>query len=361
MKIERAQLKRISGATSGAAQARQEWPERSGLFLELVSTGRRGWGEASPLPAFSWESLEMAEAELIGWATRLPREIEDLESIVMAASEVASPSARFAIETALLDLLGQELGQPIHQLLGSGLGNREPSPIPLAHLLPAGRPLEEVVTTAERLFERGARLFKVKVGGPDFAAELRLLAALRQRFGDEIGLRLDANQGFLVENLKSRIDALAALAPELLEEPLGKVDGRTQAVDLAAPFALAFDETLQDPVLRTLLPRLLRLGSYRVVVLKPMALGGFATCLELARTAQGAGCATYVSHLFDGPVALGAAAHLAMALPGRVLPCGLARHAGLAAWAELGLTGEPDFVGDAEIAVPQAAGLWGEH
>lgn len=361
MKIERAQLKRVSGASTGAAQARQAWPQRTGLFLELLTTaGRRGWGEASPLPGFSWESLEMAEAELIGWSTRLPRELQDFESIVVAAAEVASPSARFAIETALLDLLGQEQGLPIHQVL-TGAGPREPSPIPLAHLLPSGSPVEAVLATAEELFARGARLFKVKVGGPDFGAELRLLAALRARFGDTIGLRLDANQGFSADHLRSRIEDLAAYSPELLEEPLGDVDGRTKAVDLVAPFSLAFDETLQDPVLRTLLPRLLHLGSYRVVVLKPMALGGFATCLDLARTAQAAGCATYVSHLFDGPIALGASAHLALALPGRVLPCGLARHPGLAAWAELGLAGEPDFVGDAEIAVPRAPGLWGER
>ncbi len=66
--------------------------------------------------------------------------------------------------------------------------------------------------------------------------------------------------------------------------------------------------------MRAALPDLLRRGSFRVLVLKPMALGGFAACLELARIAAAAGGAVLVSHLFDGPVGLAAAAHLGFRL-----------------------------------------------
>ena len=359
MRIERGRIVRVSGSTPGAANARQDWRERSGLHLELVEAGGAlGWGEASPLPGYSWESLELAEAELIGWLQRLPRELPDPEAIFVAAAEVAAASARFALETALLDLLGQEEKKPLHQLLGS---RPRATPLPLVHLLPVGAEISEVLAAAERLAAAGATAFKIKIGGPDFAAELALLAALRQRFGDAVELRLDANRAFKAAELKGRLDALAVFSPELLEEPVGEVDSRTAAIDLASPFPLAFDETLQDPVLRTHLPRLLRLGSFRVLVLKPMALGGFVTCLELARTAQACGCATLVSHLFDGPIGLAAAAHLAFALPGRILPCGLARHSGLGIWSgEVGSV-EPAFVGPGEISLPQAPGLWGER
>lgn len=354
MRVTSGQLRRVAGATPGAANARRSWPSRSGLRLALEDgDGRRGRGEASPLPGFSPDTDYLAEAELLAWLGRLPRQLDDPAAIFFAAAEVASPAARFALETALLDLLGQHRRQPIWRLLGG----RPRARIPLVGLLPAGLAPIETVAAADHLATAGLRHFKLKLGGVAFADDLARLTALRVRFGDEVTLRLDANRGLAAapgeESLADRIAALAEFSPELLEEPGG-------SPDLAAPFSLALDESLLDPAVRAGLPELLRRGAYRVVVLKPMALGGFAACLELARIAAAAGCASFVTHLFDGPVGLAAAAHLAFALPGRVLPCGLARHPGLEIDDDLPAEA-PAFVGATEIAVPRAPGLWGEE
>lgn len=353
MRVLSGHLRRVAGATPGAANAHRSWPSRAGIRLELEDgDGRRGRGEASPLPGFSRDTDFLAEAELLAWLGRLPRELDDPAAIFFATAEVASPAARFALETALLDLLGQERGEPIWRLLGG----RGRAAIPLVHLLPAGLSPADTAIEAENMAAAGARHFKLKLGGVAFADDLARLKALRARLGGEALLRLDANQGLadgvLRDELADRIAALAELAPELLEEPGG-------SPDLVAPFPLALDESLLDPARRAALPSLLRRGSYRVVILKPMALGGFAACLELARIATAAGCATLVTHLFDGKVGLAAAAHLAFALPGRVLPCGLARHSGLELDAELPADA-PSFVGATEIAVPRSPGLWAE-
>jgi L-alanine-DL-glutamate epimerase-like enolase superfamily enzyme len=69
-----------------------------------------------------------------------------------------------------------------------------------------------------------------------------------------------------------------------------------------------------------------------VLVLKPTVLGGLVACLALAREAAARGLAATVTHTFDGPVALAAAAELAAALPGGGPACGLDRHGGLDAW-----------------------------
>ena len=67
------------------------------------------------------------------------------------------------------------------------------------------------------------------------------------------------------------------------------------------------------------------------MVLKPMILGGLSRWLELGRRAGALDLGVVVSHSFDGPVALAAAAALALALPTRIAQ-GLAPHSGLAAW-----------------------------
>ena len=62
-----------------------------------------------------------------------------------------------------------------------------------------------------------------------------------------------------------------------------------------------------------------------------MVLGGLSHCLELGRRARALNLGVVVSHSFDGPVALAAAAALALALPAGIAQ-GLAPHAGLSAW-----------------------------
>ena len=62
------------------------------------------------------------------------------------------------------------------------------------------------------------------------------------------------------------------------------------------------------------------------MVLKPTALGGILHCLEISEAATELGLASIVTHTFDGPIASTAAACLALALHGPVLPCGLDSH-----------------------------------
>jgi L-alanine-DL-glutamate epimerase-like enolase superfamily enzyme len=186
---------------------------------------------------------------------------------------------------------------------------------------------------------------KLKIGR-DLARELDVISALRATFGDRIALRLDANQSFSSEDANRAMRALEPFAPELLEEPSAEWDR------LQPRIPLALDESLiamQPERVRGLAAR----GIVSALILKPMALGGFSRCLALARLAEELGLAISVTHLFDGPIALAAAAELALALPGRLLPCGLDRHAGLGAWPPIAV---PQLK-DAELVPHEGAGL----
>ncbi len=84
-----------------------------------------------------------------------------------------------------------------------------------------------------------------------------------------------------------------------------------------------------------------------------MALGGLTRCLSLARSARERGIAVVVSHLLDGPIALAAAAALALAVGSPERAAGLEPHVGLAAWPALPL---PAFT-SAHILRRDAPGL----
>jgi L-alanine-DL-glutamate epimerase-like enolase superfamily enzyme len=209
--------------------------------------------------------------------------------------------------------------------------------VPLGALV-GGADDPSVVEASLAAAERGFGTIKVKLAGPLLAAQLETLAAVRQAIGSR-SLRLDANQSLDASTAKAELAALVGLTPELVEEPVSPE--ALLSASFTSPVPIALDESLQNPgMFARLAPELARLRCV-AVVLKPMVLGGFGACVRLAGEASAAGLDVTVSHLFDGPVALAASAHLALVVGSRTRASGLARHGGLAGWPGVYVGREP--------------------
>ena len=320
MRIVSSRVTRVGGtAASPVGIASAPHSQREGLVLVLTSdTGREGTGEASPLPGYSPDTIDDAAAALLLHPERAQR-VEGLSDVAKVSSSITSPSARFAIETAMLDLLAQESGVPVHRLFRE----TSPAPIPRSALLPP--PCDaRTISAAQDAISRGIRTLKLKLGSRPFADELAALVALRAAIGDAIELRLDANGG-MGEHAAERLRTLAAVRPAFVEEPLS---GRALLRLLPGAVAVAADESLADPQIADALLAHPGLGA---VVVKP-ALLGFFRAREIAVTAQRRGLPVVVTHLFDGPIALAACVELALSLPQTPAACGLDLHAALAAF-----------------------------
>jgi o-succinylbenzoate synthase len=328
-----------AGEATSARDAERTWSERRTLLAVVEDAdGRLGIGEAAPLPDYSPESLDdawnslvpLVGAELATDELGAPGSSRGLLAI---SSAISSPSARFAFQTAVLDLWSRRRGEPAWALLGrifSELAgdDREPTVASLdegrkvSALLPGE--LEVALVHAERAFSRGIRSFKAKIGAPGaWAEELGLLRALRQRFPD-VTLRADANRSLSPEELWQRLPALRELRLEWLEEPV-----RRFPVGIEWPLGvpIALDESLQSAPPDE---RVLRDHGVRAYVLKPTTLGGFVRVFELAETARSSDLAVVVSHAYEGPLAFSALSALSLALgPGRPAD-GLDRHPGVA-------------------------------
>ncbi|HEX7670274.1 MAG TPA: enolase C-terminal domain-like protein, partial [Polyangiaceae bacterium] len=178
---------------------------------------------------------------------------------------------------------------------------------------------------------RGVETVKIKIVGPSLASQWDTLDAVREAIG-KTALRLDANRTLSPETAARELASLVPLEPELVEEPVPTAALGAPGAFTSSEVPLALDESLQEPgVWARLEPCLAELGCV-AVVLKPMALGGLLACLDLAARATSRGLDVTVSHLFDGPVGLAAAAHLALAVGSRKRASGLDRHGGLGAW-----------------------------
>lgn len=287
---------RLSTAVGGAAG---RWEERRSWLLTLEDAdGAWGQGECSPLPGYSAED---------------PAEVEAALARPPADPASAPPSARCAWTMATLDLEARRRGLSVAALLCPAPRAR----VPLSALL-LGEPGPALVEEAAARVAEGYRTLKWKAGRAGRWPEERgAIAALRAAF-PEIALRLDINRAWSRAEAAERLDNLASLEIALVEEPC-------PAPFPPSPVPLAADESLQSGA------PLDALGPLSALVLKPMALGP-ERCRALAAEAEARGLGVLVTHLFDGPLALRFALELARALPGRLLPCGLAPHPGLAAW-----------------------------
>ncbi|MBX3251332.1 MAG: hypothetical protein KF901_29410 [Myxococcales bacterium] len=381
--------------------ARRRWSARTRITLTLRTDDGEGRGEAAPLPGFGEDSLERARAALhaVDWGgvAREIAPVRPLRDVLerVEAHVAPSPSARFAVETAVLDLLARRRGLPAWALLGPLVADSAPSgradapdapwwmtpsdgidvagleggvptpaigargwilPEPVAVAAwPRGEDGVTLLESARGAAREGFGTLKIKLGR-QLDVELAVARTLRREH-PELRLRFDANRSLTERQLPRVLDALAAVGAELLEEPvpldvLARIEGAP-----AVPFAL--DESLSGREGPLVLARLLDRGVVGAAVIKPMALG-LRRAIDLANIARRRGAGVIVSHLLDGPLAYGAASALALALGDRCaasarLAHGLGPHAVADA---LGLTLAPriEAQGGPGLALPRARG-----
>lgn len=173
--------------------------------LELEHDGLVGRAEAAPV-YYRGETTETAAAFLE--SVELPDDPFALEDTLRVSGDAAG---RSALDSALHDWIGRRLGLPVWRLLG--LSRRAP-----ATSYTIG--IDSVEGTRNRV--RGAgpfRALKIKVGG---ASDLERLAAVREE--SDATLRVDANEGWTLEEARELVPVLVELGVELIEQPFPAAD-----------------------------------------------------------------------------------------------------------------------------------------
>ena len=276
---------------------------RHGYLLRLeTGQGITGYGECAPLPEAGTETLAEAGAAL-------QAVLADCAggSLASAADRLDGlskmPAARCALETALLDICAREHAMPLSRWLANDAARR------VAVNAACGCLDEGFNARLQRALAQGYRVIKIKLGLFPLDEELMQLEKLR--LPDGIGLRLDANRAWSVNQAARAIEACGRLSVESLEEPLREPGLATlRLLQQQAPFPLALDESLTDIFATTPADQL----PVERLVLKPTTAGGILPVLKRARCAQQAGIGSVVTSTLETSVGLWAAVHAAAAL-----------------------------------------------
>ncbi|MEM7693332.1 MAG: enolase C-terminal domain-like protein [Pseudomonadota bacterium] len=321
------------------------------VLLELTTeSGLTGWGEASPWPVFTGT----VEANVAALHTHLRPVVVGANPVAveptMAAARarlVGHTEAMAALECALLDLCGQIAGLPIAELLGG----RHRATIPLSFSI-ANPDFEADLEDVAALWADGVRLFKVKTGFAGHAFDLMRLERLRARYGAEIDLRVDYNQGLPAPDAIRTVRDLEAFRPTFVEQPVKRHErAALAAITAAVDVPIMADEAVFGPD-EALIAADLRLCD--IISLKVAKSGGARRALYNAAIAEAAGMGVYGGCMFETSIAHAAGAHLMAAVGPLTLGCEFYMST---YYATVDIAEAPFPVAKGAVIVPTAPGL----
>lgn len=282
-----------------------------------------GYGEAGPLPKLSLDDIPDFELILKDYLSLLgqndlPLEEEELLSFLEAIIMNEHPSIRFALETALLDLING--GKK--QIFSSQSLETLPS-VHINGLIWMGDKDFMLSQINEKLKE-GYNCVKMKIGAIDFKVECDLLAYIRKNFSSqEISLRVDANGAFTVEEAMAKLELLSKYDIHSIEQPIKQGNWKAMAKLCAnSPIAIALDEELIGINGREAQLDLIQSINPAYIILKPTLLGGIKKTMDWIKLAEDQGVAWWMTSALESNIGLNAIYQLTAKL-NTVLPQGL--------------------------------------
>ncbi|TMR05641.1 o-succinylbenzoate synthase [Actinomadura soli] len=286
---------------------------RETFLLHVVTDTAEGWGEFAGDPEPGYYSEFAGSAEIIVRDFLLPGVLALPEPRVAALGPVfaavkGNRLAKAVLETALLDAELRAYGMSFGTFLGAA---REAVPVGVSVGIQdsAG----ELLDMVERYLADGYARIKLKIA-PGW--DLEPVRAVRERFGDDLPLQVDANTAYTLGDAGHlrRLDEYGLL---LIEEPLQEDDLQAHAQlqqRLTTPICL--DEsihTARDAAAA------IALDACRVINVKPARVGGYLEARRIHDLAAAHGVPVWCGGNLE--TGIGRSANLALAaLPGFTLP-----------------------------------------
>ena len=305
-----------------------EMHERTGLILRLndgndgTSVGDNfGEGEIAPLSGMQPETLSEAENQIGDYLSG--------NCLPVTCSASLFRSVNFGLDMALRTMFQSPNVSKFHSL--KELAGNDPKPsktdftgqiFPVNGLAVGSGTVLEM--ECEELRNGGFKAVKLKVGRLTILQDIERVRLARKILGDEIPLRLDANQAWEWEDAVKFAEAVQDFNIEYCEEPLLD-SNKLEQLHLQTGMPLALDETLwYAPTPKSDAPvKHVSLFGIRALILKPGILGGWNNTKMWIEHAQKYGIHCVLSSCFESGLGLNWIAFMANELLSEQFPAGL--------------------------------------
>jgi L-alanine-DL-glutamate epimerase-like enolase superfamily enzyme len=251
-------------------------------FLEIeLANGIIGYGTGSPAEEVVGETTYTTLTNLESYyvQTFIGRDIRHFQQLIFDASIQFSnfPGTLAAIDIALHDAFGKWMGISIAQFYGQKIQSL-PTSVTIGI-----KNVEETIQDAIEYKKLGFTILKVKTG-IDVKEDIERIRAINTTFGNFFTIRVDANQGYSINDLEEFINATKNWELELIEQPL-KVGKEKELQILNEPTRkiLCGDESLKNTASALQFAANKTFGIYNI---KLMKCGGLISAKEIATIAK---------------------------------------------------------------------------
>ncbi len=278
------------------------------IFIRLhTDAGYYGVGECSAFPMIVGETqatcFEMAKDFAALWKEKEAGDISQ-RMAELHAFTAFNATIKSAFDMALYDLAAKAAGRPLYQFLG-GVKKDIETDLTIGIDTP-----ENMASRAIQFKEDGVRIIKIKLG-KDGKEDVERVKQIRQAVGEEMLLRIDANQGW---DFDTAFDALCSMEPynvQFCEQPMRRWDDhKLPLLRKQSPVKIMADESVFD---HHDADRMIREHACDYINIKFAKSGGMLEAMEIDRCAKHHKIPCMMGGMLESRVALTAFAHFALA------------------------------------------------
>lgn len=278
------------------------------IFIRVhTDSGIIGVGECSAFPMIVGETqatcYEMAREFARIWKGKDPL---DIENRIQELHQFTAFNAtiKSAFDMALYDISARNRNQPLYQFLGGSKKELE-TDLTIGIDEPAA-----MAETARQFLAGGVRIIKIKLG-KNARQDLERVKLIREAVGDEIVLRIDANQGWSFIDASFILPALAPYRIQFCEQPMRYwEDHLLPSLKKISPIPIMADESVFD---HHDAERLVEADACTYMNIKFAKSGGIWEALKICEVCSRNHIPCMMGGMLESRVALSAFAHFATA------------------------------------------------
>jgi len=279
------------------------------LIRIYTDTGIHGVGECSAFPTIVGETQETCLVMAKEFAKifigtdplQIPDRMNDLLGFAAHNGTIKS-----AFDMALFDIAAKHAGLPLYRYLGGQKRSIE-TDITIGISTP-----ENMAAAALELKAKGCSIIKIKLG-KDVHDDINRVKQIRNAVGGEMGLRIDANQGWDFDQALFALGAIAAYNIEFCEQPMRTwYDDRLPELHANSPVRIMADESCYN---HHDARKLINSASCSYLNIKFSKSGGILEAQKIHEVALQTGIKCMMGGMLETRIGMSASVHFALASP----------------------------------------------
>lgn len=281
------------------------------IFLEIETQGGiTGIGAGSPAAFVTGETMESAKEKLIILANLLQgADLRRMTAIISRIYQLFpnNPSVKAAADIALHDAYAKVLAIPLVDMWGR-VHLKLPTSITIGI-----KSIAESMEEAKEYIGKGFKVIKLKTG-KSLEEDVAIFSKIRETVGKSVKIRVDANQGYSIDETKAFYQQTKKLGLELMEQPMhyNQVKLMKKLPPSIRKICMADESLKTTEHALHLAQKPLHFGLYNI---KLMKCGGIAAGREIAAIANLGGIGLMWGCMDESIISITAALHAAMASP----------------------------------------------